>query len=86
MKYLIFTGILISSNGTLLSQTERPSWVNPTRDTLYLENTSFGMIIFRSWDDVPLKERPVIVFKDSAWIKEKNRWEITKNREFKSGD
>lgn len=72
MKYLIFTGILIISNGTLLSQTEKPSWVSPNRDTLYLEDTSFGRVISESWRSVPLNERPKILFKDPEWIRKQN--------------
>jgi hypothetical protein len=81
MKNLIFAGILVSFNGTLLSQAEKPSWVSPARDTLYLEDTNFGRVISRSWRSVPLNERPKIVFKDPEWIRKQNSATLPRDKE-----
>ena len=48
------------------------SYVSKNRDTLYLPDNSTGRLIYRSWNDVPKKEWPVILFVEENLIAKLN--------------
>ena len=50
------------------------SFVTQNRDTLFLANTAIGYSIKNIWDvDMTCTNRPVIIFKDSLWIEDRNK-------------
>lgn len=51
-----------------------------SKDTLYLADNDMGKMTFEVWqmDDVPVKARPVIIFKSQAYIEQ--RWRNDKRR------
>jgi hypothetical protein len=48
------------------------SYVSKNRDTLYLPENSTGRLIYSSWDNVPKKEWPVILFVEETIIAKLN--------------
>jgi len=38
------------------------SYVSSDRDTLFLPDNNTGQLVLTSWDNVPKKDRPVIIF------------------------
>lgn len=48
------------------------SYVSKNKDTLYLPENSTGRLIYSSWDNVPKKEWPVILFVEETIIAKLN--------------
>ena len=48
------------------------SYVSKNRDTLYLPDNSIGRLIYYSWNNVPKKEWPIILFVEENLIAKLN--------------
>lgn len=48
------------------------SYISKNRDTLYLPDNSTGRLIYSSWNNVPKKEWPVILFVEENLIAKLN--------------
>lgn len=70
MKRIILSLFLLSSLCALSQR--RLSYVSKNRDTLYLPNNSTGLLIYHSWNDIPKKEWPVILFVEETIIAKLN--------------
>ena len=70
-KIYLLSTILLSTSFCVLSQ-KGVSYISKDRDTLFLPDNSTGRLILTSWDNVPKKKRPVIIFVPEESIAQMN--------------
>lgn len=62
MKNIYLLSIVLLSTSFYSISQRSVSYISKDKDTLFLPNNNIGQLILSSWDDIPKRKRPVIVF------------------------